>query len=573
MLDRLTNLFGREKSPLTTRKLAQQWLKQLEELDSTSRCSKVHGVVSDFLVSNIAPSKDGLEALLLVDDFVQEAFDTVCYQYINNPRMPKELEQKLWKDIVHFSRDMAEIYQRFIQADLGEALASQLEPMMPLIWARSLHYLATEAKWHYFRFEKPPARIWTLAHQLYRLSEISGADSNPFKLYDSVSIDVTSCADEYLQLLLLNTLASNNLSVRQLHTADLWLEGWSKLLQISRKLLPDQHHLCVNLQEASGPQKINPDEVGETFRYWSLGELVRKIDEVIQKLEMGAAPATLGLGTDARGPGSLELLKHLDVFWTMSMRNNVVQRSERVKVSKAADVVHGLDRVCRHVRADNEKHTRQPVDSKSRVDYDEIMDMRLYGFVSSRTKQKQAYQTPGSPNVVPNKLPDWVSWAIENESEGGYGAHLRLSECEWIRPGLLLGVRFDTDANWQVGIVRRLQRINEDEVYAGVQRLSTTPVAVSLYSDKLDRLDNITVDEIGYTGTIDLNSVRTAMYIPHQIDGANVNTLLMHSADYAQERIYKVQARDKVFSVSLGNILEKGTDWIWVAVNVLRQET
>ncbi|WP_028453776.1 hypothetical protein [Chitinilyticum aquatile] len=573
MLERLSSLFAKEKSPLYSLKTTQQWLKQLELLDASSRCAKVHDVISDFLVSTGRPSKEGLDALLLIDDFAQEGFDALCYQYISNPRMPKELEQKLWKEIVHFARDMAETYQRFIQVDQGESFAAQIEPLMPLIWARSLHYLAVEAKWHYFRFEKSPARIWTLAHQLYRLSEISGADSNPFKLYESVSAEVTSCADEYLQLILLNTVANNNLTVRQIHTVDLWLEQWSKLLQLSRKYQPDVHHLCINLQDTNGSQKINPAEATETYRYLSLHELVRTITETIQKLEQGAAPATLGLGPEARGPGSIELLKHLEVFWTMHMRNSEIKRSERVKVSKAADVIYGLDKVCRHVRADNEKHTRQPVESKSQVDYDEIMDMRLYGFVSSRTRSKQSAPHGAAPQMFQNKLPDWVTWLIENESEGGYGAHLRLSECEWIRPGLLLGVRFDTDANWQIGIVRRLQRINDDEVYAGIQRLSTTPVAVNLYSDKLDRLENITVDEIGYTGAIDLKNLRTAMYIPHQIDGANVNTLLMHSADYAQERIYKVQAREKVFSVSLGTLLEKGTDWFWVSVNVLRQET
>lgn len=573
MLERLSSLFAKEKSPLSSLKATQQWLKTLEPLDASSRCAKVHDVVSDFLVSSGASSKEGLDALMQIDDFAQEGFDALCYQYISNPRMPKELEQKLWKEIVHFARDMAEVYQRFIQVDLGEAFSAQIEPLMPLLWARSLHYLSIEAKWHYFRFEKAPPRIWTLAHQLYRLSEISGADSNPFKLYESTSTEVTSCADEYLQLVLLNTVANNNLTVRQLHLVDLWLEQWSKLLQLSRKLQTDVHHLSINLQDASGAQKINPAESTETHRYLSLHELVRTISELIQKLEQGATPASMGLGPEARGPGSTELLKHLEVFWTMHMRNSEIKRSERVKVSKAADVIYGLDKVCRHVRADNEKFTRQPVESKNQVDYDEIMDMRLYGFVSSRTRSKQAAPHGVVPHTFQNKLPDWVTWLIENESEGGYGAQLRLSECEWIRPGLLLGVRFDTDANWQIGIVRRLQRINDDEVYAGVQRLSTTPVAVNLYSDKLDRLENITVDEIGYTGAIDLKNLRTAMYIPHQIDGANVNTLLMHSADYAQERIYKVQAREKVFSVSLGSLLEKGTDWIWVSVNVLRQET
>jgi hypothetical protein len=46
----------------------------------------------------------------------------------------------------------------------------------------------------------------------------------------------------------------------------------------------------------------------------------------------------------------------------------------------------------------------------------------------------------------------------------------------------------------------------------------------------------------------------------------------MHSADYGLDKIYQVNARDKKFAVSLGSVLEKGVDWSWVTVNVLRQD-
>ncbi|WP_410497984.1 hypothetical protein [Chitinibacter sp. S2-10] len=569
MLDRIASLFSKDKSPLSSLKVATQWCKNLDLADPPTRNAKVHGVVSDFIAGNLPATLESLQALMLIDEHVQEAFDAICYQYVSNPRMSKEIEQKLWKDVVTYSNDMVDAYYRFVQAESNEVLQAQFAPLMPMVLARSLRYLAIQAKWHYFRFEKVPVKIWTVAHQLYRLSEIGGFDSNPFKLYQDSSAEVSSCADEYIQMLMLNTLANNNLSVRQLELVDGWLEKWSKLIQISRKYAPDHHHFCVNLQASFGAQKISNDLMGEPYRYWGLTDIVNQVQEILGRLLTGASFASLDLGPDARGPIVTDLLKHLDVFWTMSMRNNQIKRSERTKVNKAIDIVYGLDRVCGYVKEDNDKFLKQGRESASQVDYDEIMDMRLYGFVSSRTRSKSAAT---NPYVVNRKQHDWHTWAVDNESEGGYGSILRFSENEWIRPNLLLGVRQSSSENWQLGVLRRIARLNDDEISAGIQILTKTPVMVGMYSEQNDRVENMTVTELGFTGGLELPNVKTALYVPHQIDGKSVNTLIMHSADYGMDKIYQIRARDKRFSVSLGVMLEKGVDWIWVAVNVLRQE-
>ncbi|WP_373975066.1 hypothetical protein NT239_15720 [Chitinibacter sp. SCUT-21] len=570
MLDRISSLFVKDKSPLSNVKAATQWCKGLDLVDPATRSAKVHGIVNDFVAGNQTITFESLQALMLIDEHVQEAFDAVCYQYVSNPRMSKEIEQKLWKDIVTYAYDMVDAYQRFVQAESNEVLQKQFEPLMPVVLARCLRYLSIQAKWHYFRFERVPPKIWTSAHQFYRLSEIGGFDSNPFSLYPSHSTEISSCADEYIQMLMLNTLSNNNLSVRQIDLVDLWLEKWSKLVQISRKYAEDRHHFCVNLQESQGAQKINPELMGEPYRYWGLTELVNQVQEILGRLMTGANFASLDLGPDARGPAVTELLKHLDVFWTMSMRNSQVKRSERTKVTKAADIIYGLDRICGYIKEDNDKFMKSGREASEKIDYDEIMDMRLYGFVSSRTKQKSAIAN--NPYVVNKKQNDWQTWAIENESNGGLGAVLRFSENEWIRPNVLLGLRLGSAENWQIGVLRRIARLNDDEISAGIQVLTTTPVMVGMHSEQNDRIENMTVTELGFTGGLDLPNVKTALYVPHQIDGKSVNTLIMHSADYGLDKIYQIRARDKRFSVSLGLVLEKGVDWIWVAVNVLRQE-
>ncbi|WP_035051494.1 hypothetical protein [Andreprevotia chitinilytica] len=568
MRELLNNLLSRDKSPLVGLKQAQGWIAKLDQDDPPTQRVKILQTLDDFLNTPRKLNVEMLQALMAIDEAAQSGFEAICYQYISNPRMSKEIEQKLWRDIGGFSQTWVLAYQRFVQHEPGSVEKAKFEELMPKVLARSLHYLSIQAKWYYFHFEKVPGELWTLIHRLYRISEVDGFDSNPFALYAHHPDEVTSCADEYIQILMLATVSNNNLSVRQLDWVDQWLDRWSKLIQLARKLQPDRHHFCINLQAPAGPQKIQPDSSGEPFRYWGLFDMMSDVQDVLRRVEQGAAPKDLGLGSEARSPASVELLKHLDVFWTMAIRNAEVKRSERHDVQKAADIVHGLDRIYTHVRSDNDKYSRQPTEAKTQVDYDEIMDMRLYGFVSSRTRSKQTQ----NPYTVPVKQQDWTTWEIQNESNGGYGALMRFSDNEWVRPGLLLGLRLSANENWQVCVVRRLSRKSDDEVYAGVQVLSSTPVAVSMHSDEQDRLEQISVAEMSPFG-VELPNMRTALYIPHQVEGANVNTLLIRSADYSLGRVYRVQARERVFTVSLGSVLEKGVEWTWVTVQVLRQES
>ncbi|MBB5190216.1 hypothetical protein HNQ50_000938 [Silvimonas terrae] len=567
----LNNLFSKDVSPLENPRQVNAWCKKLELADPQAQRQKVAAVVNAFLADKIKPEPAVLQALIRIDESVQMGYERIRYQYVSNPRMPKEIEQSLWQDITGLADSMVKAYLSFAKVEADGEEKQAYDAMMPLVLARCLHYVGILAKWHYFRFDRVPAQLWSQAHSLYRLSEIDGFDCNPFPLYPHHGAEVSSCADEYIQLLMLNTVSSNNLSVRQLDWVDQWLDKWSRNVLIARRFQPDHHHYCVNLSGKQGPEKIGDDSQGDPYRYWGIYELLNEVQGLIAKLESGTSPANLGLGNDVRGPACLELLKHLDVFWGMAVRNAQFTRSDRHDVSKEADVVNGLDRLHRKVRSDNERFTRQPDEAKTGVDYDEVMDMRLYGFVSARTRSRQAQ----APQIVQRtEAPDWQSWRVENESEGGYGATLEVAGAEWVRPGVMIGMRFGPDDSWKVCVVRRISRMNEFQIYAGLQLLSATPVAVSIQTTSTTPAPPraLEVTDFEAFDSAALHTMNSALYLPYEVDGVTTNTLLMHSANYDADRTYDVQARERHFTVSLGRSLDKGVDWTWVTVQVLSQK-
>jgi len=571
MLDRISSLLNRKKSPFTGLKSAQLWWTSQVESDAATQLQNMQVAISDYFSPDKVYSNEELQALMWLDSMVQSAFDSICFQYISNPRMPKEMERLLWREVSGFCACLVQAYANFIQAEGSIGLAHDYAKNMPLVLARSLRYVAIQAKWHYFRFEKVPSKLWKQASQCYRLAEVGGFDCHPFYPYEEVSALVSSCADEYLQMLMLATLSNNNLSVAQIHCVDQWLENWSKFLQLDRVYQAGHHHYHISLSEPSTPQKITGIPDAEGNRYWAIEDLVFEIRKTLARLEGGESSQELGLSGNLSKVAMAELLRHLDNFWSMSMRNAQTPRNPRVKVSKTINVIRGLDNLFASVKGDNDRYgkDKQTRDPTSNADHDEIMDMRLYGFVSSRTRNKQA----GIPYALQNREAEpSAAWVVDNESIGGLGATLDFQKNEWARPGVLVGLRANSQESWKVAVLRRINRLSEEHVYAGIQVLASAPISVTIHAEETDKLDNITVTEIGHAGAYELPSARMAIYLPHKIDNSLANTLIMRPADYGQKRVYQVRAKGKSFSVSLGDVLEKGSDWIWVVVNVLRQE-
>lgn len=568
MLELIQNLLNRNTSPLSGPKVASAWIKRVKLSEVGNQLEKVQEIVQLFVTEQQPADLPRLQSILLLDEEIQSSYDMICQQYILNPRMSKPIEDKLWNQIVGFSRVMVQAYLRFIQSENHKPEESgQLERLLPIAMARSLRYVAIEAKWHYFRFEKTDARLWTQAHQLYRLSEVSGVDSNPFSLYPSFKTPITSCADEYLQIMMLATLNNGNFSIRQFDWADRWLDLWSKHMHLERKYQHGKHQFCVNLLDSVGPLKIQGPVEGDMVRYWSVSELLQEVEKIAKQLEQGESPQLLGLGDEVRMPSCLDFIKQLEILWSRE-HSNQIKRSERHRVSKMVDVCHGFSNINSAIRSDNEKAAAAKKTAQNSTDYDEIMDMRMYGYVTERTKQKIADAQARQNAYVPKQV-DFDTWVIENESEGGFGAVLPIAGNDWVRLGVLIALRLDAQGHWMVGVVRRLNRQNQEQFYAGVQLLSTTPVGISMRGLHDDHNSTLSITGVDSVGVV---LPRLGLYIPYMADGNRANTIMMQSADYSHDKLYQVHGRDKVFTVKLSDTLEKGVDWTWAVVEVVRKD-
>jgi hypothetical protein len=559
----------REQDPLADARVASSWMREMKlQHDVAGQLQAVRELIGT-IANRPQPGLETLKALFVIDEQIQPTYELVRQQYIQNPRAGKAIEERLWDEIVGLARAMLSAYHPFVRLENPkEEEEAGFQASSAMLLARALRYVGIQVKWHFFRFQAPPSSLWSVAHQFYRLAEVGGVDVDPLTLYAEPDAPTTSCADEFIRIQMLATLNNGNFTLRQFDWADRWLMLWSRHIQIERKYRDGIHQFCVNLSEPTGPTKIHEAVEGDMLRFWGVAELLAEMDRLMGRLEAGEAPARLGLGDDARMPACLDFLKQLEILWSRE-RSQESSRSERTRVSKLVQVVSSLVNIFSAVRFDDER-TMARATARHAPDNDEVMDMKLYGYVTERTKQKLAsMQARNHAYVNKAKTIEHDDWVVENQSEGGFGAVLPIDGHDWVRLGVLLAVRNDEQSTWLIAVVRRLNRINAEQLYAGVQILTETPVAVSMKSLEPERNTPSAIEGID---TVGLVVPKSGLYIPFIAEGKRANSILMHSADYSAGRLYHVVARDKSFVVRIGETLEKGADWIWTIVELMRRD-
>lgn len=563
----LLNRFKKNGDPLDSLKSAQLWWKKSQTGDLISVHAEVADLVNRFITSNDAPTAARLQALLWLDDQIQPAQESLVLQYVQNPRMSKTMESRLWHQVMGMAHHMILAYLRFIRdpgtAEEGKnvpvkpAAGASIEPFLSKTMARTLRYLGLQAKFQYFRFLAPDKKFWATVNQVFRFAEVKGVDSDSFPLYESLKQRASSCADEYLQIMMLSNLNSGALTPRQMELASVWMSMWSHHIVIEKTAKPGEQQFFVDLSGYEPVRRVTTKiPQGNISRCWSTAELSQQVGLIRRALEGGSKSSSLD--ESFRQPGALDLLKHIEAWWMPEKLVQPQRHADRVKVKKMLDVMQGMHDICLHIRYDNERMS--DLEKRQDADHDEMLDMRQYGFVTERTKQRKVQAM--AEHVQKHTIGEHETWVVENESKGGYGVTLTLLENDWVRLDALMAVRPENTDRWQLAAIRRLSRLPDGHMYAGVQVLAYAPVTVDIKMSHA-RSSGYSIDGIDYS-SVTLSGI--GVFTPAKSNAQKVNGLVMRASDYQLDKRMTLCARGKEFSLRAKEVMARGTDWVWVRV-------
>lgn len=534
-----------EDEPLSDLKTVSRWMQDLPTGDIYTAQERVVQSLIQFNHADLPMSRERLQVLMHLDEQARDMQYSLCTQYLRNPRMSKVIESRLWTSIHAFYWEITRGYHAFLMDFVANPGGSKIQAVIPLLTARAIRGFADIFKWRYFRYERADEKLWLRLHNLYRIAEFDNFQANRFKLYGT-DAKPSSCMEEYVQALLLAPLGAGSLTPKQIEMVDQWLDNWSHLTPLDNGYDAERHFFMVDTAQGHALRRIRPNTSPESsYRYISTFPLLEHLEKTERELKSGALPPSLGLGEEFRLPDGYDLLTYAAGEWaTNSSRER--RASERQPTSGRCEVVRDLPNICNRIRAELEiahgtGHTKH-------MSHEEILDIKLYGFVTERTKSALSQRHAGSQDLSAER------WPLHDRSETGIGMVLKAEESEWVKVGKLLALRHDPADNWKIGIIRRLTRQEGDTRSVGVQTVDAVPLLVQLEPEETKEL-SYSVDDAEYGD----DSQSQALIFP-TLEGPPV--IVMESAKYAYARKYKMRDLASARSIRLEAVRDKGEGWL-----------
>jgi hypothetical protein len=204
---------------------------------------------------------------------------------------------------------MLRAYGRLLSAALN-GKHSELEPSLTRLFQRVLA-CAGEAIWTCLLARREfGVDYWKLIHQAYAVAESRAIRSETVA---DLSVESSPMA-AYAEVLMLQLAQPHRLSHRELDWARKWVRLWAHKAELSREA-PWHDGYAVDLAGASGPAWAKSATSSASLRFLDLGRVASSISARIQRLEEGAEPAALGLGSDCTRLAAQDLLRALQRAW------------------------------------------------------------------------------------------------------------------------------------------------------------------------------------------------------------------------------------------------------------------
>jgi hypothetical protein len=147
---------------------------------------------------------------------------------------------------------------------------------------------------------------------------------------------------------------------------------------------------------------------------------------------------------------------------------------------------------------------------------------------------------------------------MHDESECGFGAIVESRDKDWLRVGALICLKPHESRQWQLGIVRRLTRVNDDSSSVGIETLADAPSLVMLH--ELPVRSSYTVNGVDPNGT---SQTHASLWLGN---GSGQESVVIDPVAFIPGRAFHIHGEPDVKKISLGKPIDRSEGWIRVAV-------
>lgn len=492
---------------------------------------------------------DRIAVTKLLDEAAQPFQRSLSRDYLAATRMNKAQENRLWSLSSEFWRRLAAAYFICIESlEKGAKGDGQAAGELSGLTVRALRALAAQIKLLHLRYRPVDERTWSDVIKLYMLAE-SKSFVRELVTTSHFTQTPTSVQQEILKILMLEAAAPDRLMPVQIELAERLVGQFANSFVLSGELQGCTYYFDLSARKA--PVRLQPGtRIHSVMRFFGAGSALQKLEETMRQVKLSVVPQELDVGVPGRKDDLLDLLAQLLQSWSATPPQRKYARKAAVS---RLNVVNGFAEIRRRVAGTEKIAVTGAIENKDML-YQERLDLRLYGFVTEKTRQMMAEAATRSAAAKPEEDVT-ESWIMENISESGFGAIIPELAQDWVKVGTLLALRPENGGEWNVGVVRRLTRTPQMKVYVGIQVLAHEPVSVRLHPTgvKLSVWENV--------AEIQAQEFLSALLLPQSVYCLEESCLLLERGSYELDREYEMVVRGEKSRLRLTGLFEQGEDF------------
>ncbi len=365
---------------------------------------------------------------------------SLLHEYVLGTQDPEDSRnEQIWSTVTDYLDQLVHGYQWCLKrcetdGAAGKASASTLAPVA----GNAIRACAARLKWAYLRYDPVVPAQWQTLTRIYVLVERADVAGEAFVLPEVVASSSTA-EQEFVKTLVLAASSPGGLPPPQIEVAERLIERCASHLALTRQSLEPVRYF-IDLSATDGPQRLLPSQqLPDAGRVIVLSGAAATLQQLVADLDEGAL-TTPDLGLDPRYSPELvrSTARHLLRYWS---RPSLERRHTRSRDALRVAVVRDFDEVAA-----------------------KVVGATLKNLSGSAEEQ----------------------WVVEDHSDGGLLALLSRRQGRRIEAGALIAFRYPNLAVWHAGIVRRVQRQDQETRRVGIEKL-TAEISGVILSPRFQR--------------------------------------------------------------------------------------
>lgn len=540
MIDPVLDWLRHLKDPLRNPAQVRRFIARLPEVDALEVQRASLELLANFPGGGRDVTAPQLEALLKLDARLEPIIKDLTRQYTTNYQKSSTVESRLWHAVFDLVKAFIAAYNAALQSGFAHAQNRRWRAILPWALVRLTHYRGLDGKFRLFRYSHWIPAQWRDFHEAYELARarswhreqlVFGADgfSKPGIFVEQV----------YLDMLLLMRLDSGNFTPDQVEWVAHQLDDWAPSLALT-PTAPESAGFYVDLAGSQGLRRCDQKRVvGGHLMYVDTGPVYTRIVERLRWLpetdEEKLAPGDL----PAREQRLL-LMRLAALFGPDALAH--APRATRRTADEHVRVVSGLHALTRAV-----------------AEIDRLPDVvRTPGIVASY--DEATLINPGINPASVERRVRGTRWKMVDRSESGCRLMAPAKEAP-AKLGELLAIK--DGGNWILGVVRRMQRQQVDEMTVGVEIVARRLVRVLMRSWSAPVETSRAAQDRPFFG----------IYLPAAPENrqSSQRSLIGPDDRFTPGGMIELDTGSARYLIRFTQTLERQTGWTWTLFNAVRK--